>query len=91
MARASNGTHKVKMEEGDIVVGPFGVKAKVQQIMVIPSLLCVDGVTDKHVDILLTVDTTRGKGEPSVWCIEEVEAIWMDGAWVNRMGEPVEV
>ena len=91
MARASNGAHKVKLEEGDIVVGPFGVKAKVMEINVIPSLTCVDGVTAKHTDVLLTVDTTRGKGDLSVWCVEEIEAIRFDGEWVNRSGEPVTI
>lgn len=89
MARYSETAKGMKLEDGDIVRNIFDTTGKVLQVLVmVPDLITVDGQLVKaRTDVLLTVDYTRGTGEPNIACLEEIKAVRKDGEWFNLKGE----
>lgn len=91
MARYSETAKGMKLEDGDIIRHILGTTGKVLQVMVmVPDLISVEGQLVKpRADVILTVDYTRGTGEPNIACLEEIEAVRKDGAWFNLKGEEI--
>ena len=84
MARFSKTAGGMKLATNDIV-SVAGVKGKVMQVLVMKAAPMVEGCIKSYVDVLVVVDLTRGKGEPNVFNLGEIESVKVEGAWLGHV------
>lgn len=92
MARFSKAAGHIKLEDGDKILGPFGVRAVVETLMIAKSFVVEEGDMLRQIPAHVTVFARIKNAETcNIFNLSEIEAVLFEGKWQTLKGEAVEV